>query len=82
MKGVSGSKQNNNATYLKQNFLSRIHERSSSNHIYTDGSKSQNGVGFGFVFGKNLDKYIHSTLPTEATLFIVELQAIGAVLSY
>ena len=48
------SKQNTNAARLKQNFVSYMHEHSSSKHIYTDGSKSQNGVCFGVVYRKNL----------------------------
>ena len=58
-----------------------MHEHSSSNHIYTDGSKSQNQEGFGGVYGNNLDKHIRCTLPTEAIVFPAELQAIIAALS-
>ena len=80
-KGISGPKQDTNTELLKQKFLSHMHEHTTSNHIYTDGSKSQNGVGFGVVYGVNLENHIRGTLPTEATIFTAELQAIKAALS-
>ena len=80
-KGVRDTKQNTDNSQLKQDFLMHMYAHSSSNHIYTDGSKSQRGVGFGVVYGNKLEKHIRGTLPKEATIYTAELQAIKVALS-
>ena len=44
---------------LTTNFLfpDDMYEHLSSNHMYTDGSKSQDGVGLGEVYGNNLENH-------------------------
>ena len=49
---------------------------SSSNHVYTGGSKSQYGLGFNVEYGDNLENHIRGALPKEATVYTAELQAI------
>ena len=79
-KGGDDTKQNTNIPQLKQKFLSHMCIHLSTNHIYTDGSKSREGVGFGVVYGSNLEKCIRGTLPVEASIFTAELQAIKVAL--
>ena len=80
-KEIGNSKRNASTLQLKQNFLSHMNTHSSTNHVYTDGSKSGDGVGFGVVYGDNMSKYIRGTLPMEATVYTAELQAIKVALS-
>ena len=75
-KGVSDVKGNVSASQLKQNFLSHMNKHIHTKHIYTDGSKSQDGVGFGVVHGQHLNNRIRGTLPMESSVFTAELQAI------
>ena len=49
--------------------------------MYTDGSKSQDGVGLGEVYGNNLENHQWRALPIEATIFTAELQTIKSALS-
>ena len=80
-KGAGDSKQKTTISQLKQNFLAHMCTHMSTNHIYTDGSKSTEGVGFGVVYGNSLESCIRGTLPMEATIFTAELQAIKAALN-
>ena len=48
-------------------------------HIYTDGSKSDTGVGCAFVYGPTTRTF---TLPSQATVFTSELVAIHKALSF
>ena len=74
-------KRNTTPSRLQQDFLSHMNKHSSSKHIYTDGSKSQNGVGFGVVYGQNQDRHVRGTLPKETTVFAAEVQAISRALT-
>ena len=79
-RGVGNTKRYTNTSQLKQDFLMHMHIHSSSNHAYTDGSKSQQRVGFGVVYGDNQEHHIRGTLPKEATVYTAELHAIKAAL--
>ena len=50
-------------------------------HIYTDGSKSQETVGYGVVQGHDIHDMVKGSLPREASIFTAELSAILKVLS-
>ena len=50
---------------------------SNTDHICTDGSKSERGVGFAVVFPTT---YVEYVLPSLASIFTAELQAIWAAL--
>ena len=78
--GVDGSDRATSEIRL-HNFLSHMHLHQSSNHIYTDGSKSADAVGFGVVLGGNLSDHICGSLPPEASIFTAELQAICRALT-
>ena len=79
--GTTNTKKNTSALHIKQNFLSHLANHSDTMHIYTDGSKSQNGVGFGVVYGHNHANRAMGTLPGEASIFTAELHAIVKALS-
>ena len=79
--GSSNTKKNTTTPKLKQNFLSHMTKHSDSKHIYTDGSKSEEGVGFGVIHGPNLQHRARGTLPREASVFSAELHAILKALS-
>ena len=79
--GTSITKRNATPSQLHQDFLSHMAKHSSTKHIYTDGSKSQNSVGFGVVYGHDLGRCLRGTLPTETTIFAAELQAISKALT-
>ena len=74
--GAKVKKRNTTTSQLQQDFLLHMSKHSSTKHIYTDGSKSQSGVGFGIVYGQNLERCIRGTLPVETTIFAAEIQAI------
>ena len=74
--GVAHIKGTASDSQLCQTFLSHMAAHTNSNHIYTDGSKSSTGVGFGVVFGPNLTNHRRGTLPNQATIFTAELHAI------
>ena len=59
---------NRNSTYLGKH--------SNSNHIYTNGSKSQQTVGYGVVYGHDFKDTVKAALPREASIFTAELSAI------
>ena len=75
-KGVSDANGNVSTLQLQQNFLSHMYKHSHTKHIYTDGSKSQDGVSFGVVYGQHLNERIRGNLPLESSVFTAELQAI------
>ena len=66
------------STHLRQIFLQHLCHHHYTNHIYTDGSRSEGGVGFAAVFPNST---IKGTLPPEASIFSAELFAIKAALS-
>ena len=49
--GVANSKKNIPVSQIKHDFLSYVAKHSDTKHIFTDGSKSPDGVGFGVVHG-------------------------------
>ena len=59
--------------YLKQSAIEHINEHRGHHMLYTDGSKTQEGVGFA-VYGENL--IIQNSLPSWATVYTAELLAI------
>ena len=79
--GTNNTKKNTSTIHIKQNFLSHLVKHSDTMHIYTDGSKSQNGVGFGVVHGHNFANRAMGTLPGEASIFTAELYAIVKALT-
>ena len=79
--GVTNSKKNTPTSHIKQNVLSHIAKHSDTKHIFTDGSKSQDGVGFGVVHGRNFVNRALGTLPVEASIYTAELHAILKALS-
>ena len=79
--GVTNIKKNSTAQQLKQDFLLHIAKHSRSMHLYTDGSKSQEAVGFGVVHGHNYMSRALGTLPKEASIFTAELHALLKALS-
>nr|XP_053626378.1 uncharacterized protein LOC128684231 [Cherax quadricarinatus] len=58
-------------------FLDHFHSHSHAIAVYTDGSKSSDGVGFAAVF---LDSVVHGHLLSSASIFTAELYAILAAL--
>ena len=79
--GIDNTKKLAGAPHLLQAFLSHMPRHSNSEHIYTDGSKTAEGVGFGVVWGPNLTSCRRGSLPKEATIFTAELHAILLALS-
>ena len=53
-KGVTSTKQRTSVAHQQLYFVTLMYEHSSSNYLYSDGSKSQNVVGFAMVYGNNL----------------------------
>ena len=74
--GATAGKQNASAAQLKQEFESHLRKHTNSNHIYTDGSKSQETVGYGLAYGHDFKKTVKAALPGEASIFTAELSAI------
>ena len=74
--GTCASKKSYSELEQRQKFLSHLPIHSHSAYIYTDGSKSTHGVGFGVVYGPNLSNRARGTLPSESTILTAELQAI------
>ena len=66
-------KQNYTPDSYKQSALEHIHSKGPHKAIYTDGSKSSEGVGCAAV---SSDKVSQKSLPTIATVFTAELIAI------
>ena len=79
--GIANTKKNTPSHHVKQNFLSHLVKHSQTMHIFTDGSKSQEHVGFGVVHGRNYTNRSLGTLPGEASIFTAELYAIIKALS-
>ena len=79
--GVTHTKKNTPSHHVKQNFLSHLAKHSQTMHVFTDGSKSKEGVGFGVVHGHNYTNRAIGTLPGEASIFTAELHAIIKALS-
>ena len=75
-KWFTGFKANISDDNLKQAFLCHIEEHKNSIVIYTDGSKSDAGVGYGVVFP---DHNICGALPSAASIFTAELFSILTV---
>ena len=57
--------------------FTRIHV----SHIYTNGSKSREIVGYGGVFGHDFKNMAKVALPREASIFTAELSAVLIALS-
>ena len=74
--GATAGKRNASTAQLKQEFDSHLGKHSNSNHIYTDGSKSQETVGYGVVYGHDFKDTVKAALPREASIFTAELSAI------
>ena len=74
--GATSAKRYSSIPKLKQNFLSHMSKHLNTKHIYTDGSKSDDGVGFGVIHGQQLQYRARGTLPKEASVFSAELHAI------
>ena len=71
-------KASTNPVSTKQTVLQHMHTcHANTDHIYTDGSKSSKGVGFAVVFPNT---YVECALPSIASIFTAELQAIWAAL--
>ena len=66
-------KDNLTPSHYKQNALEHIRKKGPHYEIYTDGSKSPNGVGCAAI---TQDKTNKCSLPTEASVFTAELNAI------
>ena len=66
------------AEALKAIALENMHRYENSRQIYTDGSKSEKGVGAAAVAG---NKVIKSTLPPVASILTAELHAINLALT-
>ena len=57
-----------------------MHTHHMSKHIYTDGSKTPEGVGFGTACGDNWDLIQRGTLPQGASVYTAEVIAIAIAL--
>ena len=64
---------------LKSEFLEHVEIHSGLNTIYTDGSKTADGVGFAVI---TKDSIIKKRLPNCSSIFTAELQAISKALSF
>ena len=78
--GATDTKGGTPTPQLLQNFMAHMHKHLNTNHIYTDGSKSEKGVGFGIVYGQYLNNKVRGTLPIETSVFTAELYAIHKAL--
>ena len=67
------------STVLKQHVLKHIAEHGNTTSIFTDGSKSENGVGYA-VSGVNLQ--LQYSLNSQASVYTAELQAIKTALAH
>ena len=75
-----GSKTTKNAVptaQIRQEFISHLYKHIATSYCFTDGSKTDERVGFAAVFGL---KTIKGSLPREASVFTAELKAIEAAL--
>ena len=73
-------KSSTNSVIIKQAVLQHIHsDHVNTEHIYTDGSKSDKGVGCAVVFPTS---YIETALPSVTSIFTAELQALWLALNY
>jgi len=78
--GVGGQKDAVSHHQLRAHFMQHLETaHSDSAHIYTDGSKTDTGVGFGVV--GDLIGSRRGALPPDATVFTAELTAIQVALS-
>ena len=68
-----GIKKANSEPVIRQNFILHAQQHSNSVFIFTDGSKSNAGVGFGVVFP---DFNLCGALPSSASIFTCELFSI------
>ena len=73
--GLDGSREGkmSNPSKLKQDFLAHLEQHETSNHIYTDGSKMAEGVGFAVVLPGTTRR---GRLPEASSIYSAELYAI------
>ena len=76
---ININKQSSNPRELKQRFLEHMLEHDHQTNIFTDGSKSDNGVGCAALIGEEVLK---KKLPSNCTIFSAELQAVLISLKY
>ena len=67
---ISYSKKKNSSSALKSCFLDHVSQHSNSLSVYTDGSKSANGVGCSAIVG---DHIIKKSLPNKYSIFNTEI---------
>ena len=72
-KCIKDSKKESTDYVIKQKFMNHLEEHGNSVFIYTDGSKSGAGVGFGVVFPSFK---CSGALPSSASIFTAELYGI------
>ena len=72
------NKSSTPAEEIRTAFLSHKDEHNSI-HIYTDGSKKEDGVGFAAILPTHS---IAGGLPVEASIFTAELYAVKATIEY
>ena len=72
------SKSSTPVEEIRSAFLSHKDEHNSI-HIYTDGSKKEDGVGFASILPTRI---IDGGLPNEASIFTAELYAVKATVEY
>ena len=66
-------KEDHSSEIIRSEFLEHMTKHQDCVHIYTDGSKSNAGVGFGIIF-EDFKRY--GALPYCASIFTAELYAI------
>ncbi|XP_076042207.1 uncharacterized protein LOC143026095 [Oratosquilla oratoria] len=64
---------------IRTEFLNHVEEHKGFNKVFTDGSKSDAGTGFGVVFK---DLYRYGALPEASSIFTAELHAILSAIKY
>ena len=70
---IAGGKKSNSNEALKKEFLKHSSEHRGQITLYTDGSKTPNGVGSAVVAG---DVVIRKRLPSSCSIFTAEMYAI------
>ena len=76
---IALKKNSHNAEEMKRKFIDHIRLHSNAVHLYTDGSKSPEGVGYAYC-GESVQ--IAKRIQPDATVFTAELYAIYDCISY